>query len=67
MSSQEFVRRARRTLDLSQTEFGAKLGLTRQTVWRYETIDPLPRPTRLAIEQLLSMHRAEQPRKRKAS
>ena len=56
--SSEFVRRARARLGLSQTDFGAKLGVNRQTVGRYETSGhPLPELLRLAIARLLDEHK----------
>ena len=53
----EYVREAREMLGLSPVEFGQKLGLTRQTVWRYETGDPVPKTVQLAIAALLSEHK----------
>ena len=58
----DFVKRARAKLGLSQTDFGAKLGVNRQTVGRYETPGhALPEVARLAIARLLDEHK----RKRK--
>ena len=61
-TSQEFVRRARSTLELSKTEFGQMLGISRQTIWRYETMDPLPKKMRRAITELLNKHRKQRKR-----
>lgn len=59
MEGPDFVKRARESLGLSPIEFGEKLGVTRQTVWRYEGGDPVPKTTRLAIERLLIDHYTE--------
>ena len=56
-NSGEYVREAREMLGLSPIEFGVKLGLTRQTIWRYETGDPVPKSVQLAIASLLSEHK----------
>lgn len=53
----DFVRDARTEMDLSQESFGALLGLTRQTVWRYEKGEPVPEPVQIAIETILNKHK----------
>lgn len=51
-----FVRHAREKLKLTPAEFAARLGMTRQTVWRYESGDPVPQRIQLAIQALLNEH-----------
>lgn len=50
------VEHARTKLDLTKSAFGKRLGLTRQTVWRYENGDPVPKRVKLAITALLHEH-----------
>ena len=49
----EYVKEAREMMRLTSEAFGEKLGLSRQTVWRYENGDPVPKHVRLAIVALL--------------
>ena len=58
-NAHEYVKRARESMGMSPTEFGVQLGVTRQTVWRYETGDPVPLRVRLAITALLTEHQKE--------
>lgn len=53
MDDNEFVTEARARLGLTPEQFGLKLGITRQTVWRYERGDPVPLSVRLATERVL--------------
>jgi len=64
MARRNFTKEARAFLGLSVTEFAAALGITRQTVWRYESGDPVPNTTRLAIEGLLIAHENKPKRQR---
>lgn len=49
-----FVQRARALMGLSPDAFGERLGVTRQTVWRYEKGDPVKRSVKIAINALLA-------------
>lgn len=62
-----YVREAREMLGLSPVEFGEMLGLTRQTVWRYETGDPIPRTVRIAIAGMLNTNRSRKKRRKARS
>jgi DNA-binding transcriptional regulator YiaG len=54
----EFARQARDRLGLSQTEFGARLGLSKRTIIRWEQGEiALKRRDRAAIRLLLSLER----------
>jgi DNA-binding XRE family transcriptional regulator len=50
------VKRARKTLNLTQVEFAQRLGLSRYTIMRFEAGDPVPETTKLAIRYLLDQH-----------
>src|SRR5215813_406545 len=58
----DFVRDARERLGLTQTEFGAQLGVSKRTVIRWEGGAPLKRRDRVAITLLV-----ERPRARRGS
>lgn len=49
-----YVKRARAAMGLSPDKFGEKIGVTRQTVWRYEKGDPVPLAVKIAIKALLA-------------
>jgi transcriptional regulator with XRE-family HTH domain len=51
-----YVKSARTAMELSPAAFGEKLGVTRQTIWRYESGDPVPRAVLIAIKALLDGH-----------
>lgn len=51
-AQQKIVKRARDKLGLE--DFAARLGVSRQTVWRYESGDPIPKRVQLAIAALLA-------------
>jgi len=52
-----FVASARKRLNLTQPEFGDKLGVGRHAVIRYERGEPVPQPVAMAITLLLDRHR----------
>jgi DNA-binding transcriptional regulator YiaG len=55
----EFVRQSRERLGLTQTEFGARLGVSKRTVIRWEQGEqPIKRQTRVAITLLVDRPRA---------
>lgn len=56
MASINVVKQARALLEMTPAEFGKHLDLTRQTIWRYENGDPIPRRVEMAVMQLLSDH-----------
>jgi DNA-binding XRE family transcriptional regulator len=55
--SAEFVKDARDRLAMTQEGFAAEIGVSRQTIYRYEAGDYLPPSMRLAIERLLQIKR----------
>jgi DNA-binding XRE family transcriptional regulator len=57
MESQRLVKRARSKMGTQG--LATKLGVTRQTVWRYEAGDPMPKHMQLAIAALLAEHEQE--------
>lgn len=52
IDGKQLVKRARTKLGLQ--ELAAKLGVVRQTLWRYESGDPVPKRVQLAIIALLA-------------
>lgn len=52
IDGKQLVKRARTKLGLQ--ELAAKLGVVRQTLWRYESGDPVPKRVQLAILALLA-------------
>ena len=67
MATINIVKQARELLEMTPAEFGKHLDITRQTVWRYESGDPIPRIVELAVMQLLSDHQLSHAIKREKS
>lgn len=57
--SAEFVKKARTRLKLTQAEFAEKVGLERRSIVRYEQGGDLPLTVKLAIDQLVTLHKVK--------
>ncbi|GAC1352397.1 MAG: hypothetical protein NVS3B20_11310 [Polyangiales bacterium] len=58
--SSEEIRFLRKRMDMSQAELGNRLGVHRVTVARWETDEPIPSPTSLAVRALVAFHMLEE-------